>query len=295
MKFSHHQIAAFAAVGREKSFSVGATRLGIGQSAVTQHIAALESRIGAKLFVRNRAGAELTATGRELFGLADQIQVLEEQFTERASQVADLQTGRLSICVSTPRPAMALVSAFRQRYPGVTVDLTVAPWKTAQTLLSQRTIDLAIIVEPEQRAGLWCQEIGQHRFVAILPASHKFAGEHEISVADLVGETLIMLSDDSYTSYWMRQKLNTLDMHPTNQLKTSSYEMMIEAVLHGMGVSMGLQGTFAAHTGLRTVDVREFTEWHSFSVVCPEDKAALRIVRRFMALAVETAEMPVAR
>jgi len=42
MRPNHHQFEAFAYVVREGSFSAAATRLGVTQSTITQHIANLE-------------------------------------------------------------------------------------------------------------------------------------------------------------------------------------------------------------------------------------------------------------
>ncbi len=57
------------------SFSETAKRLGVTQPAVTKHIAALESEIGAALFVRYGRSVALTDKGRELQRLA--IKILE--------------------------------------------------------------------------------------------------------------------------------------------------------------------------------------------------------------------------
>ena len=90
MKISSHQILAFAAVGREKSFIKAANKLGIGQSAITQHVKGLEEQLGGRLFNRSRVGTELTGLGQSLFPLADRIRILEEQFVEKALQINDL-------------------------------------------------------------------------------------------------------------------------------------------------------------------------------------------------------------
>jgi DNA-binding transcriptional LysR family regulator len=57
---------AFDASARHLSFTIAAKELGLTQSAVSQHIRALETRLGAQLFVRKPKGLSLTDAGRLL-------------------------------------------------------------------------------------------------------------------------------------------------------------------------------------------------------------------------------------
>lgn len=57
---------AFDAAARHLSFTVAADELGLTQSAVSQHIRSLETRLGSSLFVRQPRGLALTDAGRRL-------------------------------------------------------------------------------------------------------------------------------------------------------------------------------------------------------------------------------------
>ena len=63
------RVKALAHAVREGSFSAAARRMGLSQSAISQHISKLEAEVGAQLLVRGRDGITLTATGQELFEL----------------------------------------------------------------------------------------------------------------------------------------------------------------------------------------------------------------------------------
>ena len=83
MRANHHQFVAFAYVVREGSFSAAANRLGVTQSAVTQHVAKLEKQVGSQLLLRSRDGVSLTRTGQELYDLADRLVTLDSSIRER--------------------------------------------------------------------------------------------------------------------------------------------------------------------------------------------------------------------
>lgn len=286
MKISRHQIIAFAAVAKEKSFSKAAKKLEIGQSAITQHIAALESVIGAKLFTRSRSGSPLTPAGQELFTLADKIQVLEEQFFEKAHQYTNLTEGHISICVSTSRPAMAVIAAFKQAFPGVNIDLSVSPWRDALKRVQSREVDLAISIKPDDlEENLYCQAVEERAFMAILPAQHPLSERSSLSIQDVLSETIIMLGESSYTRFWVNNKLKHYGVTFPNTLTTSSYEMMFEAVTHGLGISIALEREQADYPGIVTVPIKELPEKHTYSIICLKSKTPLRVIDNFIDIA----------
>ena len=59
-------VKAFEAAARLENFTAAAVELGVSQAAVSQQVRALEDRIGAALFVRERGRAVLTPLGRRL-------------------------------------------------------------------------------------------------------------------------------------------------------------------------------------------------------------------------------------
>ena len=59
-------IRAFEAAGRLENFTAAAAELGMTQAAVSYQVKALEERVGAALFVRERGRAALTPTGMRL-------------------------------------------------------------------------------------------------------------------------------------------------------------------------------------------------------------------------------------
>jgi|GEM_PF-759847 len=299
MKISRHQIIAFACAAQEKNFSKAAQRLKIGQSAITQHIAALEEVIGAKLFIRTRSGAQLTTVGGELFPLADQIYVLEEQFFEKVHQYKDLSEGHLSLCVSTSRPAMAIIAAFKRQFPGIHINLTVAPWRDALKLVQLREVDLAIAIKPEEmEQNLYCQDIEEQAFMAILPPQHPLRDCDTLRLNDLLTDTIVLLSESSYTRHCVDKLFKQLTISPHSTLTTSSYDMMFEAVTHGLGVSIALAHPSIKHktsiaNKIIAIPINELPEKHTYSVFCLKSKSSLRVIKNFIATAKNHTKMAI--
>src|SRR3954451_684127 len=73
-------LAAFAAVGRERSFTNAAAKLGVSQSALSQTITQLEARLGVRLLTRTtRNVAPTEAGGRPFGGVAPRFEEIETE------------------------------------------------------------------------------------------------------------------------------------------------------------------------------------------------------------------------
>lgn len=73
------QARTFLAIAAAGSFQDAAKRLHLTQSTVSARIQRLEEELGARLFVRNRAGAVLTTAGRRFSEYAKRLMVTAEQ------------------------------------------------------------------------------------------------------------------------------------------------------------------------------------------------------------------------
>lgn len=121
------QLNSFVMLHQTGSFTETATRLGIGQSTVTQHIQRLEKSLGRQLVARDTHQVRLTAEGEALLGYA-------RGMLDLNGKVASLfglnrLRGRIRLGVSEDVVASRLTSIledFIRLYPLVDLELTVA-------------------------------------------------------------------------------------------------------------------------------------------------------------------------
>ena len=62
----HHDLIAFLAVARERSFTKAAAQLGVSQSALSHTIRGLEERLGQRLLTRTTRSVSPTEAGERL-------------------------------------------------------------------------------------------------------------------------------------------------------------------------------------------------------------------------------------
>src|ERR1039458_10102955 len=129
-------LEVFAKVAAAGSLSAAARALGMSQTMVTKHIAALEARLGAKLFRRTTRRLAIPEAGRSYLESSERI--LAEIEAADAAVAADRVEPRGMLRLNAPiafgtRQIAPLLSEFAQRHPLVTVELG----------LNDRLVDLA--------------------------------------------------------------------------------------------------------------------------------------------------------
>ncbi|MDA7945900.1 MAG: LysR family transcriptional regulator [Hyphomicrobiaceae bacterium] len=284
LKASPHQIAAFTHAARERSFSKAAVALNVTQPAITQHVSKLEEMIGARLFIRRRSGLELTRAAKELFEISDRIHVLEQLLTERMRDYSELDSGQLSIVANAPCPAMGLISEFKRLYPGVHIDFSLGVWSDTMAQVKEREIDIGIITEPDDVDGMFKLEIDRTRYIALVPRDHAFAKRKSISTKELVRESLILPERGSLTRRVFEERMEELELAPASVTTVSSFPLSKEAVLHGVGIAVILEGAYSPSSRLKSVPIRDWNRTFRTYIVCPSDKKELRLVRSFLEL-----------
>ena len=287
MKLSPYQVSAFTHAARERSFSKAAAVLGVTQSSITQHVAKLEQVIGAQLFLRRREGLELTRVGRELFDISDRLRTLEQLIEEKVEDYGALSTGHLRIIANAPRPALPVIARYLALYPQVEIEFALFGWNAAMRQLREREVDIAIVVEPEVTEGLYVREMGATRYKAFVSHDHLLANRKRISLQDLRSEVVILPEDGSLTQRVVKGKAAELGFAFSRLIKTTTFPVVKEAVLHGVGVGFMLEGCQFPSANLHMLDVEEMPERYRICLVTPSDKRDLRLVKSFREVAAD--------
>ncbi|MEL7125316.1 MAG: LysR family transcriptional regulator [Pseudomonadota bacterium] len=282
MSVSSHQVKSFAHVVREGSISGAARRLGVSQSAVSQHIANLEATLGAQVLIRGRDGVTLTPVGQELFQLADAYASLNQQIEERLRGHAALDRGHLTIIANAPEPALSLIARYTEQYPNVSVDFTLFDWSSAMQRLQERRVDIAIVTEPTQDADLFIRPIVRARYVCYARRDMAIARQPEISLQDIAAHTLILPEKGSLTQRVVSKALADHGVSPHRLVTMTTFPVMKEAILQGIGIGLFLEASSVGESALAEIPVTELDTRFTTCVVVPKHKLGLRITKSFL-------------
>lgn len=287
MQFNPHQFKAFAHVVRAGSLSGAAKVLGVSQSAVTQHIANLEEAVGMRLLVRRREGVTLTAAGQEFHDLADRYATLEAVISERMSGYGDLTAGHLRIIANAPQPALRLIARYAAAYRDVDIDFSLFDWSTAMEMLQGQETDIGIVTDPTPRNDWHIEPIVKARYVLYARTDHLLASARAVSLDVLRGETLLLPETGSLTQRVVSSALQRCGVRPRRMVKTTTFPVMKEAILEGLGVGIFLQDSAQEEVRLVQIPITELKEAHQTCLVVPKHKRDLRLTRSFLDVAAE--------
>ena len=146
----------FVEAAKDLNFTQTANRLFLSQQNLSSHIARLESRCGCRLFQR-RPKLQLTYEGELFLAYAKEAVASEGNILSALKAVADEDSGRLHIGVSTPRAAIFIPEVLREfvrTYPGVTVRLSDQPSYLVERQLADNSMDFCVGVFQSQNPEL---------------------------------------------------------------------------------------------------------------------------------------------
>lgn len=120
-----NELEAVLAVARHRSFRAAATELNVSTSALSHSIAALEARMGVRLFNRTTRSVSLSEIGAEFVSTItpalSTIRVALEQAGN--SQSAPSGTLRLNTSAGAAKQVMPLLLEYMRRYPQMKLDI----------------------------------------------------------------------------------------------------------------------------------------------------------------------------
>lgn len=160
----------FLDIMRSGSFIATAERLHITQTAVTARIHNLENQLSCRLFVRNRAGARLTADGERFVAYATQL----VQTWEAARRDLPLPRGSgdlltLGAEISLCNPLMlAWVQRLHQVLPAHAVRSVVTSGSLLQQQLDLGVLDAALVHQPEYWPNLQVEQLLEEKLIQVV-------------------------------------------------------------------------------------------------------------------------------
>jgi DNA-binding transcriptional LysR family regulator len=144
--FDPVQLRTFVALAETLSFTHAAARLQLSQPTVSQHVRRLEKAAGRALVARDTRAVKLTDNGEAMLGFARSILAAEDQavtyFTGSAMR-GRLRFGSADDLALTQLPQV--LRDFRQLYPQINLELTVAQSGTLARRLQAGQLDLAFL------------------------------------------------------------------------------------------------------------------------------------------------------
>lgn len=162
-------LKTFVEVAASGSFAAAADRLFVTQSAVSLRIQRLEDELGRPLFIRSKAGAELTSAGAEFERFAFGHLKLWE---EGKQQIAIPDGFHKSLVIGAehslwPQMGFRWLDLMRAHMPGLSIRAELGRPERLTRFLIEGVVQSALLYTPQLRPGLQVEKIMDDELVMV--------------------------------------------------------------------------------------------------------------------------------
>ena len=244
-------LTAFVRVVDNGGFSAAGRKLNMSTTMVSNHVQALEERLGARLLNRTTRKVSLTEVGRAYYDRCTQILADIEQADDIAGALQSIPRGTLRIYTNTHivQFLSPVVAEFLASYPDVQVDLAIGERNVD---MIDENFDVAVRMTPPPDSSLIVRRLATWRHV--LCCSHGYLERHgrPQALAELAGRNCIRHVNYPFGDEWRftDRKGAAASVKVSGNLVSNSGETLRRAALAGVGVF--LAAGFLAHDDLES-------------------------------------------
>jgi DNA-binding transcriptional LysR family regulator len=219
------------------SLSGAARALGLSQTMVTKHLAALETRLGARLFHRTTRRLAITDAGRRYLDLAER--VLSDFEAAEAAVSAERVEPRGLLRLNAPlafgiRQIAPLLAAFAARYPRVSVELGL---NDRLVDLVEEGWDLAIRIGNLRDSSLVAKRLAPCRMIVCAAPSYLASHGTPRTAADLASHNCLGYTlAQAGAARWQMGGASAIDVPVAGNLRANNGDALLAAALAGQGI-----------------------------------------------------------
>jgi DNA-binding transcriptional LysR family regulator len=236
-----NDLLAFLAVGRERSFTKAAAKLGVSQSALSHTMRELEARLGVRLLSRTTRSVAPTEAGeRLLHTLGPRLDEIDAELSA-LSELRDKPAGTIRISATEYAVDTILwpkLTKFLHLYPDIKVEMFIDNGLT--DIVAQR-YDAGVRAGEQVAKGMIAVRIGPDMRMAVVGAPSYFKNRSEPKrPQDLIGLNCINLRLTTHGGLyaWEFEKgAQELKVRVEGQLVFNGTFQMLNAALAGFGLA----------------------------------------------------------
>lgn len=190
------RIQYFLSIAEEGSFSAAAKKHFISQTAISLQMSTLEKEIGCPLFIRTKAGAELTWQGKRLVPMARQLIKCQQMLMDNMEMLREGKR-ELRIAYTGPVERSLVESAFvhlHREHMQVSIFPMQFPLSEVADALKSGACDLAVSIPCELSGeGISTEIIAAYQTKAAVSVANPLSKESSVSIEQISEYPLVLL------------------------------------------------------------------------------------------------------
>jgi LysR family hydrogen peroxide-inducible transcriptional activator len=238
-------------------FGKAAERTFVSQPTLSAQLKKLEEYLGVKLVERQPKNVQLTDVGKQIVVRARRMLDESEEIIALARSNTDPFAGKLKVgLIPTIGPYLLprIMPKIRKAVPHLGLMLYEYQTEPLLKRLRDGEIDLGIMALPALQDGLETRTLYEEAFTVALPTHHPLAAKSTIKVADLKGQTLLLLEDGHCLRDQALEVCSRVDVREPEDFRATSLETLRQMVVAGLGITllpeMAVESPYGSQRGL---------------------------------------------
>lgn len=262
-------LALFVRAAEMRNLTRAAEASHITVPAASRRLQLLEHQFKAPLFERHSRGMDLTPAGERLFQLAREVLASVHRMRAEMGNYGRGQGSVLRVLGNTSAMTQFLpgdIASFQARQPDVRVVLEECWSEDAVKRVRAGEVDLGVIVEGAEVAGLVCRPYRHDRLAAVVREDDALQADKSkgdaVSFTDLLDRDLVGLEGGSTLTRLLGTQAAQLLKPMTLRVQVKSFEAVCRAVEARLGIGvlpLAAARSFAPSLALRVMPLAD--EW----------------------------------
>lgn len=233
----------FLALAEKRSYTATADALFISPSALSRHIAALETQLGVELFHRNSRSVIVSRHGKILLPFAQKLVQAEDEYLEMLDKTKRVEGNGLRIGAffgMASHGIMSQIVGFLRRNQDIALSIQSEEQEGLLEQLKSDEYDFVFVQEngPSPGDEFSRLTVAMDRLVAVLPQDHLLADAKSIRLTQLRKEEFLLQPAQSMTYRLMLDAFRRAEYSPKRVQLDVKGLGVVEMVEQGLGIAL---------------------------------------------------------
>lgn len=233
------QLQYFMAICEEMHFTKAADNLGIGQSALSYQIKALEDELGIQLFDRLGKKIAITEAGKILKEHSHKILETIKSANDDLQDLQTLNKGRLIIGALSgdlSHIASMTLLEFHSIYPHIQLQFFAIDDVVKK--IKQNVFDLALTIIPPDDDQLNMIPLYEEEFYLVVHTKHELTNQSDVELSDLQNIPFILNPKDHCFRHWFDAVCAKQGILINPIIESTDIKAIINLVIEGKGATI---------------------------------------------------------
>ena len=239
MPMSQKDLETVRLIAANGSLTETARLMHVSQPAISQRLAAIEDRIGVRLFIRRNGSMRATAAAERLAAAASTIDRVLNHAIDDVRSLLGQREQQLRIttqCYTCYRWMSFVIREMLAQFPDLNVDVVPEAIEDPYGAIERDEIDIAIISHPDASSLLRPVELFRDELFAVMRHDHPLAARKFLNPENFRDEALILYSGQRHA--FVDEILSPAGITPARLRQVRMTEAIVELARAGQGIAV---------------------------------------------------------